>query len=62
MAMVSVPGPGGSSGGGDDDDDGKGPADLPACSLNAARSDGRGWAPIAFAVVLVVGFSRRRRR
>jgi poly(hydroxyalkanoate) depolymerase family esterase len=59
MAMVTVPGAGGGS---DDDDDPTGVADLPACSLNAGKSDGRGWAPIAFAVVLVVGFGRRRRR
>jgi poly(hydroxyalkanoate) depolymerase family esterase len=60
MAMVVVPGPGG--GGSDDDDDPTGVADLPACSLDAGKSDGRGWAPIAFALVLVVGFGRRRRR
>ena len=59
-AMVTVPGPGG-GGGGDDDDEG-GPAGLPACSLNAGKADGRGWAPIIFAVVLAVGFGRRRRR
>lgn len=61
QAMVMVPGPGGSGGGGGDDD-GSGPGDLPACSLNATKADGRGWAPIAFAVVMVVGFRRRRRR
>ena len=61
MAMVSVPGPGGGNGDDDDDDD-KGVAGLPACSLNAGKSDGRGWAPIAFAVVVAVGFGRRRRR
>jgi hypothetical protein len=61
MAAVTVPGPGG-GGGGDDDDDGSGPGDLPACSLDAGKSGGHGWAPIAFAVVLVVGYSRRRRR
>jgi poly(hydroxyalkanoate) depolymerase family esterase len=60
MAMVTVPGPGG--GGGDDDDDGAGPGDLPACSLDAGKSDGRGWAPIAMALALVVGVGRRRRR
>jgi poly(hydroxyalkanoate) depolymerase family esterase len=59
MAMVSVPGPGGSGSGGDDDPTGV--ADLPACSLNAAKSNGHGWAPILFAVVLVLGYSRRRR-
>ncbi|HEX5063700.1 MAG TPA: PHB depolymerase family esterase [Kofleriaceae bacterium] len=59
-AMVKVPGPGGSGGGGDDD--GSGPGDLPACSLNAGKSDGRAWAPIVFAVVIVVGYSRRRRK
>jgi len=59
-ASVMVPGPGGSGG---DDDGGPGdPAGLPACALNAGKSDARGWAPIVFAVVLVVGFSRRRRR
>jgi poly(hydroxyalkanoate) depolymerase family esterase len=60
-AMVRVPGPGGSGsddGGGDVGD----PADLPACSLNAGKGNGIGWAPIAFALVLVIGFSRRRRR
>jgi len=57
-AMVTVPGPGGGGGG---DDDG-GLADLPACSLDAGKSDGRAWAPILFAVVIVVGYSRRRRR
>ncbi|HEY5923103.1 MAG TPA: PHB depolymerase family esterase [Kofleriaceae bacterium] len=61
QAMVMVPGPGG-DGDGDGDGDPDGPAGLPACSLNAGKSDGRGWAPIIFAVVLVVGYSRRRRR
>jgi poly(hydroxyalkanoate) depolymerase family esterase len=59
MAMVTVPGADGS---GDGDDDPTGVADLPACSLNAAKSNGHGWAPILFAVVIVVGYSRRRRR
>lgn len=63
MATVTVPGPGGGGGGHDnDDDDDDDVAGLPACSLSAGKSDGRGWAPIAFAVALVVGFSRRRRR
>jgi poly(hydroxyalkanoate) depolymerase family esterase len=61
QAMVTVPGPGG-SGSGSGDDDGGGPGDLPACSLDAGKNDGRGWAPILFAVMVVVGYSRRRRR
>jgi poly(hydroxyalkanoate) depolymerase family esterase len=60
-AMVTVPGPGGGSGS-DDDDDGSGPGDLPACSLDAGKSDGRGWAPILMALVFAVGFSRRAAR
>ena len=39
-----------------DDDGGDDFADLPACSLNAGKSDGRGWAPIFAAIVAVVGF------
>ncbi|HEY5945075.1 MAG TPA: PHB depolymerase family esterase [Kofleriaceae bacterium] len=59
QAMVTVPGPGG---GGSGDDDPTGVADLPACSLNAGKSDGRGWLPIGFALAFVVGYRRRRRR
>ena len=39
-----------------------GTRDLPACSLNAGgASGGRGWAPIAIAIVLAVRIGRRRR-
>lgn len=58
QAMVTVPGSGG-GGGGLDDGDPPGVADLPACSLDAAKSDGRGFAPIALALALAVGFRRR---
>jgi len=61
MATVTVPGPGG-SGSGSDDGGGPGTGDLPACSLDAGKSDFRGWAPIAMAVVVVFRIRRRRRR
>ena len=57
MATVTVAGPGGSNG----DHPGAG-SDLPACSLNAGRAGAEGWAPIAFAFVIVLRTARRRRR
>lgn len=59
MATVSVPGPGGGSG---SDDAPPGVGDLPACSLDAGKSDVRGWAPIAMAIVVSLRMRRRRRR
>jgi len=57
MATVTV-----ASGGGSNGDNPDGPnTDLPACSLNAGRAGAEGWAPIAFALVLVLRTARRAR-
>ncbi|HSD89074.1 MAG TPA: PHB depolymerase family esterase, partial [Kofleriaceae bacterium] len=47
MATVTVPGPGGGGGSGGGSAGEKDIGDLPACSLDAGKSDGRGFAPIA---------------
>ncbi|HTR49563.1 MAG TPA: PHB depolymerase family esterase [Kofleriaceae bacterium] len=49
------------SGGSDEPGSGSGSQALPACSMNAARADGRGWLPIAMAFVVAVRIGRRRR-
>ncbi len=57
-ATVTVPGDGSTGGGGGSTDQPSGTQDLPACSLDAGRGNGRGLLPIALALVLVL---RRRR-
>lgn len=59
-AMVTIP-DGSGSGGGSGGTGPAGPAELPACSLNAGGAGAQGWAPIAMAFVIVIRIGRRRR-
>lgn len=59
MVTVATGGGGGSNGGTGDGDDDEVPG-LPACTLDAGKSDGRSWAPLLLAVALVL--TKRRKR